>query len=98
MGQKEGMERAGRRRDFGTRTCFARQGKRQYLTASVVDGEHQRCARWRSMPDTCLPCASPYPLQHHLAACFPIRRLSLAKPARIVAQESRHTAFQAENG
>jgi hypothetical protein len=31
-----------------------------HLRVRVVDGEHQRCVRRSSMPDTSLPHASPY--------------------------------------
>src|SRR6266571_677318 len=49
-----------------------RDDKRRRPSASgVVDGEHQRCARRKSLPDTCLPCASPYRLPTILLLAFP---------------------------
>src|SRR6266702_3068431 len=54
------------------RTCFARQDKRRHPSVSgVVDGEHQRCTSLRSLPDTCLPCASPYRLPTIFLLAFP---------------------------
>src|SRR5258708_23062575 len=45
--------------------------KTTYLGLGVVDGEHQRCASLRSLPDTCLLCASPYRLPTILLLAFP---------------------------
>src|SRR5712692_11887233 len=71
------------------RTCFARQDKRRHTSAKgVVDGENQRCASLRSLPDTCLLCASPYRLP--TIECLLSHPPSLfGKTRRIVAQYSR---------
>src|ERR1700738_2424100 len=43
--------------------AHATTGERWHPSANgVVDGEHQRCVRWSSIPDTSLPHASPYRL------------------------------------
>src|SRR5712692_1078887 len=82
MGEMRGDgERAGHRRDFGTRTCFARQDKRRHTSASGV-------AYARNISDARVldPCLTPvcrallhtgFPPSN---TCFPIRRLSLTRP------------------
>jgi len=41
--------------------AMPRQGKRWHPSATgVVDGQHRRCVRRSSRPDTSLPRASPY--------------------------------------
>jgi hypothetical protein len=98
MGQKEGMEREQIIACAEGREPALRDDKRRHPSASgVVDGEHQRCASLRSLPDTCLPCASPYRLP--TIECLLSHPPSLFGTTRsIVAHDSRHAAFQAENG
>ena len=98
MGQKEGMEReqviactAG-----SNLLCATRQ-KWHTSVSDVVDGEHQRCASLRSMPDTCLSRASPY-LSRTIECLLSHPPSLFCKTRRIVAHESRHAALQAENG
>ncbi len=63
MGQKEGGESAGHRL-HNDRICGCHDRGKDgiHLRVRVVDGQHQRCVRRSSMPDTSLPHASPYRL------------------------------------
>ena len=96
MGQKEGGERAGHRL-HNDRICGCRDRGKDgiHLRVRVVDGEHQRCVRRSSMPDTSLPHASPYRLRTItcLRSHYPPSRFGKAR--RAVEQESCPAAFQA---
>jgi len=95
MGQKEGMERVGHRLHNG-RTCFFDRAKDCICQGNVADRENQRCTRRRSIPDTCLPCASPY--LSRTIVCLLSHPPSLSgKTRKIVAQYSRYVVFQAQN-
>ena len=63
MGQKEGGESAGHRL-HNDRICGCHDRGKDgiHLRVRVVDGQHQRCVRRSSMPDTSLPHASSFRL------------------------------------
>src|SRR5437763_15269124 len=73
------------------RTCDAATGERWPPSANgVVDGQHRRCVRRSSRPDTSLPRASPY-----LSRTISLLAFSLSAGSR---RNQAPRAFQAQNG
>ena len=63
--------------------CCGRGKDGIHLPMGWPIGEHQRCIRRSSLPDTSRPARFSISASHHPAACvLPLRRLALAKPER----------------
>src|SRR5260370_11938956 len=72
--------------------AMPRQGKRWHPSANgVVDGEHRRCVRRSSRPDTSLPHASPY-----LSRTISLLALSLSAVSRRLCQRGVEQESRAE--
>jgi hypothetical protein len=56
-------------------TCEETMGQKEGMESEQVIActceLNMLCASLRFMPDTCLPCASPYQLQHHRMPALP---------------------------